>query len=135
MQKDKKVIAGIVLAAAVIVAGFLLFGAMDQKPTGTEGGMTRTAPAENAVATTSVAIENFMFIPAAIRVKAGDTVTWTNKDSVQHNVVADTSGPHAPKGPLLKQNETYGFKFTKAGTYSYFCQPHPNMRATVIVTD
>jgi amicyanin len=70
-----------------------------------------------------------------IRVKAGDTVTWTNNDSVRHNVVADERSAAAPEGPLIADGKSYSFTFTKAGTYPYHCEPHPNMKGTVVVTD
>ena len=42
-----------------------------------------------ATATNSVTINNFAFSPNNITVKVGTTVTWTNQDSVEHDIVAD----------------------------------------------
>ena len=58
----------------------------DRRPTG--------APAA-PVAGNAVAITGFAFSPAALTVKAGTTVTWTNKDSDAHTVTSQGSG-----GPL-----------------------------------
>jgi amicyanin len=66
-------------------------------------------------------------------VKVGTKVTWTNQDSVGHDVVADTESPDAPKSDLLRKGESYSFTFNKAGTYTYYCSPHPYMKGTVIV--
>lgn len=85
------------------------------------------------VETTDATIQNFEFSPAVIKVKAGQTVTWTNKDSIQHNVVANTPSPDAPDGPLLAQGETYKFTFNKPGTYTLHCAPHPYMHQIVQV--
>jgi amicyanin len=92
-------------------------------------------PASNgsAVATKEAEIENFDFKPATIKVKIGDTVTWTNKDTAKHDVVDDNDNPDGPKGPLLSKGESYSFTFKKAGTYNYHCSPHPYMKGTVIV--
>ena len=86
-------------------------------------------------AANSVEISNFAFSPASITVKKGTTVTWTNKDSVRHDVIADDPSDAAPNGPLLDQGKTYSFTFTKVGTYSYHCTPHPYMKGTVAVTE
>ena len=88
--------------------------------------------ASNAVA---VEISNFAFSPATLNIKVGTTVTWTNRDSARHDVVADDESPDAPSSELLGRGESYSFTFNKAGTYSYYCTPHPNMQAKVIVTE
>jgi plastocyanin len=90
---------------------------------------TPTAP----VTGKAVAIKNFAFSPAALKVKAGTTVTWTNQDTDAHTVTSAGSG-----GPLhsatLNTRATYRYTFTKPGTYAYLCTIHPFMTATVEVT-
>jgi amicyanin len=85
------------------------------------------------VATNTVAIENFAFSPASITVKAGTTVTWTNKDTVAHTVTVDSGD--GPNSQNLAQNQTYSFTFSKAGTYNYHCAIHSSMHGTVTVTE
>jgi plastocyanin len=81
----------------------------------------------------AVAIKNFVFSPATLKVKAGTTVTWTNQDTDAHTVTSAGSG-----GPLrsaaLATHATYRHTFTKPGTYAYLCTIHPFMTATVEVT-
>src|SRR5258708_4008529 len=50
-------------------------------------GATTGAPAV-PVAGNAVSILNFAFAPAALTVKAGTTVTWTNKDADSHTVTS-----------------------------------------------
>ncbi|MBC7764492.1 cupredoxin domain-containing protein [Microbacteriaceae bacterium] len=88
---------------------------------------------KDAAATNMVAIENFNFAPTAITVKKGTTVTWTNNDSVKHNVVGDNLD--ALKGPLLEKGKSYTYTFTTVGTFTYHCDPHPYMKGTVTVTE
>lgn len=81
----------------------------------------------------AVAIKNFAFSPATLKVKVGTTVTWTNQDTDAHTVTSAGSG-----GPLhsaaLATHATYSYTFTKPGTYAYLCTIHPFMTATVEVT-
>ncbi|MFF7129247.1 cupredoxin domain-containing protein [Streptomyces sp. NPDC008240] len=81
----------------------------------------------------AVAIKNFAFSPATLKVKAGTTVTWTNQDTDAHTLTSAGSG-----GPLhsaaLATHATYTYTFTKPGTYAYLCTIHPFMTGTVEVT-
>jgi len=72
---------------------------------------------------------SFGFSPATLTIRAGTTVTWKNMSAAPHTVTSDDgqtfdSGNIAPGG-------TFTFKFTVAGSYSYHCNIHPYMRATV----
>jgi len=78
--------------------------------------------------TPEVSIENNAFQPNVVTVELGTTVTWTNNQSVAHNVIfADFSSP------LLEEGETFTHKFDKAGTYTYKCGIHPSMTGKIIV--
>jgi plastocyanin len=80
--------------------------------------------------TVKVTIQKMKFSPAAVSVRPGDTVVWTNNDQHDHTVHASdgsfTSGPISP-------GETYSRQFTKAAAVSYTCNLHPRMRGTVTV--
>lgn len=92
-----------------------------------------TSDTKDAVASSAVAIEGFKFTPATITVKKGTTVTWTNNDSVKHNVVGDNLDDL--NGPLIEKGQTYTYTFKTVGTFTYYCSPHPYMKGTVIVTE
>lgn len=98
-------------------------------PTTSNNSSSSSTPA----ATDSVTIDNFAFSPADITVKAGATVTWTNKDSVTHTVT-ETDSLKGPDSGNLASGKTYSFTFTAAGTYHYHCSIHPEMLGTVTVT-
>lgn len=76
----------------------------------------------------NVNIENFAFSPSMIKIKTGDTVTWTNKDNALHTVTGDglDSGN-------LNKNQEYKKTFSEPGTYEYICSFHTSMKGTVIV--
>lgn len=82
--------------------------------------------------TQSVTISNFAFSPKTITIKKGTTVTWTNQDSVRHTVTGVKGGPSSQ---LFGKGETYSYTFTDAGTFDYYCKPHPYMKGTIIVTE
>ena len=90
------------------------------------GTASPTAP----VGGTAVAITNFAFTPATLKVKPGATVTWTNRDEEPHTVVAENNSFHSPG---LDANGTYTYTFTTAGTFDYICSIHPFMHGTVVV--
>lgn len=77
------------------------------------------------------------FSPANIKIKKGTTVTWTNKDSIEHDVVPDDPSPaFKGSGRLLSKGESYSFTFNTVGKYSYFCTPHASfMKGTIEVTE
>lgn len=131
---------GIVIAIVVVVAVVVFFVARqntnDQtgtaSPTANATVGNSTSPAASASGN-AVEISGFAFSPASLSVKTGTTVTWTNKDSTDHTVTVDSGD--GPKSSNIAQGQTYSFTFSKAGTYKYHCSIHPDMTATVTVTD
>ena len=88
------------------------------------------APAGGA--TIAVSMKNIQFVPKSVTAKVGQTVKWTNDDSVDHNVTA-TSG-ETFKSSTFGQGATYSHKLAKAGTIKYVCTIHPGMEGTIVVT-
>ena len=88
------------------------------------------AAAPAAARKAEIKIDNFSFSPAAITVKAGTQITWTNGDDIPHTVV---SGGQAFKSKVLGTGEKFTFTVSKPGTYSYSCSIHPNMTGKVVV--
>src|SRR5438552_10423727 len=67
-----------------------------------------------AAATKGVDITRAGFTPNKVTIEFGDTVTWTNKDTNPHQVLADQA--KFPTSPVLQANQTYSYTFTKSGT-------------------
>jgi len=87
--------------------------------------------AQNAAPASAVSIDNFTFTPASLTVKAGTTVTWTNRDDIPHGIgSADNS---FKRSNALDTDDAFSFTFTTPGTYKYFCYIHPHMVGTVVV--
>jgi plastocyanin len=91
---------------------------------------TGVAAAPAAAGKTEVKIDNFSFSPAALTVKAGTQITWTNGDDIPHTVVSN--GP-VFKSKVLGTGEKFTFTASKPGTYSYSCSIHSNMTGKVVV--
>ncbi len=87
--------------------------------------------AQNAAPAGAVAIDNFTFNPTALTVKAGTTVTWTNKDDIPHGIASSTNA--FAKSRALDTDQSFSFTFTTPGTYQYFCYVHPHMVGTIVV--
>jgi plastocyanin len=81
-------------------------------------------------ATHAVAIADFAFAPATLTITAGDTVTWTNEDQIEHTATSTTG---AFDSGLLGQGASFSFTFTTPGTYDYLCTPHPSMTGQIVV--
>ena len=95
---------------------------------GLAGGVLMARAQTPAIA---VPILNFVFMPKKLTVKAGTTVTWSNKDDEPHGIAA--TGNTFPKSKPLDTGDSYSFTFTTPGTYQYFCYVHPYMTGTVVV--
>ncbi|MGH8972140.1 MAG: plastocyanin/azurin family copper-binding protein [Acidimicrobiia bacterium] len=98
-----------------------------------------------ARAATAVALERSRFEPARVSVPAGETVVWTNNDSVGHTVTADDgsfdSHPSCGSigGTCMTRGQTFQTTFSKPGTFPYHCRVHGGpggrgMAGTIAVT-
>ncbi len=111
--------------AAVLVAGLLLAAAC-----WFAWGEHAAAQAAN-----EITINSTQYAPKTLTVTKGATVTWTNKEAKPHTVTADDNS-FASK--VMKENETFSYKFEKAGTYAYHCAFHggnagKGMAGTIVV--
>jgi plastocyanin len=79
----------------------------------------------------AISIDNFTFNPKQLTVKAGTTVTWTNRDDIPHGI-ASSSNAFTRSKPLTT-DDSFSFTFTTPGTYQFFCYLHPTMVGTVVV--
>ncbi len=134
-QRRKTIGRWLTLAVAVVVVGAAsLFVVLQRNGTSS----VQAAPS----ATVEVSAQGFQ--PQTIRIKKGETVTWVNKDSAAHRVMADpfTNDESAHGGhhdgidshSPLAQDESYTSTFEKTGTFNYHDQLNPTaFRGTVIV--
>ena len=86
--------------------------------------------AKAAGATTTISIDNFSFNAKTLTVSAGSDVTWVNRDDVPHKIV---STDKKIVSPVLDTDGRFSYRFTKPGTYEYYCSIHPMMTGTITV--
>jgi amicyanin len=116
------------LALGLVVAGC----GGDDDDNGGDGADTQEQPAPAAESGgTEVSMQNIKFNPAEVTIKAGDTVTWVNDDSVGHDVTGDDFKSGKPGA--MQNGDTFEHTFEKAGTFDYVCTVHPGMKGTVRV--
>ncbi len=98
-----------------------------------KGASTPSQPTGKGLeSSAAVVIQNFAFNPKEITVKAGQTISFTNKDLAGHSLTSDdgTSFDTGVKG----QNQSGAFTApTTPGTYTFHCTPHPGITGTLIV--
>jgi plastocyanin len=87
--------------------------------------------AQTTTAANSISIDNFTFNPPTLTVKAGTTVTWTNKDDIPHGIASAANA--FTRSKALDTDDSFSFTFTTSGTYQYFCYIHPHMTGTIVV--
>jgi plastocyanin len=122
--------------AGLMIAGLLTVAACGGGSTASpsSAGSSAAAPSaggQSGGAGASVDIKNFAFNPATLSVKVGDSVTWTNDDTTAHTVTADDKSFDSGN---VAQGATFKHTFDAAGTFSYHCTIHSNMKATITVS-
>lgn len=91
-------------------------------------GPSGSAPGPMRPKLRNVSIANSLFNPPILNIDRGDTVFWTNDDSVLHQIsVAGIDGV------VMSKDQSYSFVFVNSGTFDYFCKIHPSMKGTIIV--
>lgn len=125
----------IALIVACLALGLAACGGDDDSGGGSGGGGSSSGESNGGGA--SVGMKDIQFDPKDITVKAGETITFTNDESVPHDVHKE-SGPggdfaSGPDGGM-QQGDTFKLKLDKPGTYDYVCHVHaPGMAGTITV--
>ena len=99
-------------------------GAQSTPPAGTTSG-----------AAVAVVAKDIKFVTPAATVKAGAAfaIDFDNQDGAPHNIaISDTSGAKVFKGDIVSSSKvTYQVPALAAGTYTFVCEVHPDMKGTI----
>lgn len=82
---------------------------------------------------TIVTIRNFAFFPDTVRIRRGTEVIWVNCETSIADFHTSTSDSDGWDSGALNRGEFFAATFADAGSFGYFCEPHPFMRGAVIV--
>jgi len=134
MRRPISLLVLLLAALALAVAGC---GSSDDNSSdsGSSSTTTDAQPAGGGGAsgsTVEVNMKNIEYVPKAVTAKVGQTVHWTNGDSVAHTVTS--KGGASFDSGTLDPGADFSFKVTKAGTINYMCQIHPNQTGTIVVS-
>jgi plastocyanin len=93
-------------------------------------GAGHDAMVEVAASAATVTIDHHAFMPAALTITAGTTVTWKNADDTPHTV----RGPNqAFASAALDNGDSFSYTFLTPGAFGYFCSLHPFMVGEIVV--
>jgi plastocyanin len=115
-------------ALALLAAGC---GEEKSQGSGTSGGSAEDATTASGGKTVAVKMKDILFVPEMVTARVGQTVRWTNEDSIAHTVKAEQGASFASKA--LSHGDTYEQKLTKPGRIAYVCTIHPNQKGTIEV--
>ena len=83
----------------------------------------------------SIVAKDIAFQTTDVAVKAGAPVTidFDNQDGAPHNIaISDANGQSVFKGEIVSSKQvTYNVPALAAGTYSFICEVHPNLKGTI----
>ncbi len=96
-------------------------------------GALLVAGASNSasVVTKGVSIKATGFSPANVTIATTDAVKWTNRDTKDHQVVANNG---AFASAIIHPGRSYSHTFNTAGTYRYHDALHPALTGKIVVT-
>lgn len=83
-----------------------------------------------AASVLTIHIKDFKYNPTPATIHVGDRVTFVNDDAEAHTATGDDKSFDSAG---LDGGRTWQHVFAKAGTFHYFCELHPYLKATIVV--
>jgi plastocyanin len=90
-----------------------------------------TTSAAISAGSKTIEISSFAYSPAAVTVKVGTTITFTNEESVEHTATSNIEGLFDTG--TLNKGQSVRLKMNKVGTFSFHCSFHAFMHGTIKV--
>ena len=119
------------LCAVVALAAAGCGGNDDNNSSDSGGSSSAAKPAASGGGDVAIQLKGFQFNPKDTTVKVGQKITWTNADTTDHNVTADSGADF--KSDNFGEGGTFEFTADKAGKIAYECTLHPGMKANITV--
>ena len=122
------------LALAAVLAACSGASAAPEGTSQPPAGGTAQPPAGDT-GDVSIVAKDIAFQTTDVSVKAGAPVTidFDNQDGAPHNIaISDAKGQTVFKGDIVSNKQvTYSVPALAAGTYTFICEVHPNMKSTI----
>jgi plastocyanin len=137
----------IILSIAIVIASFIIAGAIvaTQVLSGNlnfdnigDQGLRNSGPHPAPVIGNGTVVSivgdlgSNSYSPNPVKVEVGETITWVNDDSNLHTT---TSNGGIFNSDVLFEGKSFSYAFDREGEYPYFCDIHPGMVGTVVVTE
>ena len=101
--------------------------------TGSSSSSTDNTPAAVTISVQSDPTNVGKYSPTPATAKVGDTVKWTfDDDASQHTVTSDDGSSF--DSSTHGKGESFTHKFDKAGTFTYHCSLHANMKGSITIS-
>lgn len=142
---SRNVIIASVLVLVLILGGWILM--RPKKPvtevtptpvsTATESALPSATEGALIQQVSAVKITSSGFVPKAITVKVGESISWENTDTAAHTVNSDNHPTHLLYPFLnvgtIKPGETKSLTPSKAGTFTYHDHLNPSLTGSITV--
>ena len=118
---------------ARVVAAIAIAGVVAACSTASGGGPRPSSTAglpRPSTPTVDVEMQDYVFAPASVEIEVGTTVRWTNRGQAPHTATADDGSFDTGQ---IAFGASAGHVFASAGTFTYLCTLHPDMRGTITV--
>ncbi len=126
----------LVIIAAVIIVAVIGIRAITKPSVPSTQSNTQSAASANTEireGIVEVAIRNFSFDPAELKIKVGTKVTWANYDNSPHTVSSESGGKTELTSKILSKGDSYSHVFESPGIFNYHCSIHTGMKGKVVV--
>ena len=122
---------GLLALAAVLAA----CSGASAAPAGTPAAPAPAGTQSRPVVPPPIIAKDIAFTTPAVAVTAGSpfSIAFDNQDGAPHNIaISDASGQTVFKGEIVANKQvTYSVPALAAGTYTFICEVHPDMKGTI----
>jgi plastocyanin len=95
--------------------------------------------AKTIAAQEQVMVRSTGFAPQEVVVRVGETVRWHNADGAKHQIMTDNHPTHETcfglMSPVLEEGDSFGYTFTKPGTWRFHDEFNLQSAGQVTVTE
>lgn len=119
-----------IFVAILLIAVLALSGCVDKENIPDANSNNNTNVSAEDIKYVEIYIDDYAFHPQSITISRGETVRWTNNDSVAFIVKSN-----AFQSPTLTKGMTFTYTFHERRTYNVYLATHPYTKSSIIVVE